>query len=93
MVAGDPGQGEQPAGLDVLATLVEGLRQQRGSLRAVAIVSDVRLTDSDAVRVDLDHRDGHAIAAFLPYATKRLRHGVEFGDLAAGPGSQQGWSA
>jgi len=93
MVAGDPGQGEQPASLDVLATLVSGLRDQRDSLRAVALVSDVRLADSDAVRVELEHRDGHAMAVLLPYKKKRLRRGMDFGDLTAGPGSQQVWSS
>jgi hypothetical protein len=93
MVAGDPGHGEQPASADVLSTLVAGLRNQRDDLRAVALVSDVRLGDSDAVRVELEHREGQAMAVFLPYKQKHLRRGVEFGDLAAGPGSQQVWSA
>ena len=93
MVAGEPGQGEQPASLDVLLTLVEGLRAERKSLRAVALISDVRLAESDAVRVELEHRDGHAIAVLLPYKKKRLRRGVDFGDLIATPGSQQVWSA
>jgi hypothetical protein len=92
MLAGDPGQGEQPASLDVLATLVEGLRLERASLRAVALVSDVRLSDTDAVRVELEHRDGHAMAVLLPYRRKRLRRGVEFDSLSAGPAPLQVWS-
>ena len=92
MIAGDPGQGEQPASASVLATLVDGLRRERASLRAVALVSDVRLADSDAVRVELEHRDGHTIAVVLPYKKKRLRRGVEYGDLNAGLGSAQVWS-
>jgi hypothetical protein len=39
MVAGDPGQGERPASVDVLATLVAGLRTERDALRAIALVS------------------------------------------------------
>ncbi|MFZ6002469.1 MAG: hypothetical protein ACOYXM_00915 [Actinomycetota bacterium] len=77
VVAGDPGGGEQPASLDVLATLIEGLRLEKDSLRAVALVSDVRLPESDAVRVELEHREGHALAVFLPYKKKRMRRGVE----------------
>jgi hypothetical protein len=93
MIAGDPGHGERPPSADVLSTLVAGLRSQRDDLRAAALVSDVRLADSDAVRVELEHRDGHAIAAFLPYKQKRLRRGIEFGDLSADSGSPQVWSA
>ena len=93
MLAGDPGQGEHPASLDVLATLVEGLRRERASLRAVAFVSDIRLSDSDAVRVELEHRDGHAMAVFLQYKTKRFRRVVEFGGLSAGPTSPRVWNA
>ena len=92
MVAGDPGRGEQPAILDVLATLVEGLRLQHTSLRAVAFVSDDRLSDTDAVRVELEHSDGHAMAVYLPYKTKRGRRVVEFGSLSAGPSSPRVWS-
>ena len=39
----------------------------------------------------LEHREGHAIAVLLAYKKKRLRRGVEFGDLAAAPGAQQVW--
>jgi len=92
MVAADPDSGEQPASLDVIATLVEGLQGERETLRAVAIVSDVRLTESDAVRVELEHREGHALAVYLPYKKKRMRRGVEFADMTAGPGEPQVWA-
>ena len=92
MVGADPGGGEQPASADVLATLTEGLREQRDGLRAVALVSDVRLSDSDAVRVELEHREGQALAVFLPYKRKRLRRGIEYADMTAGPGSPQVWT-
>lgn len=92
MVAADPGGGEQPASLDVLATLIGGLRAERDGLRAVALVSDVRLSDSDAVRVELEHREGQAMAVFLPYKKKRMRRGVEYSDMTAGPGVPQVWA-
>lgn len=57
LVAGDPGHGEHPNSADILQVLVEG---------AAAMVSDVRLSDSDAVRVEVEHEEGLAIAAFLP---------------------------
>src|SRR5690606_29817717 len=92
MVAADPGEGERPASLDVLRALAQGLRTQRDGLRAVALVSDVRLSETDAVRVELEHREGQALAVFLPYNKKRLRRGVEYSDLTAGPGEPQVWA-
>jgi hypothetical protein len=91
MLGGDPGKGAHPASADILMLLVEGLRQQRDSLRSVALVCDVRRAESDAVRVELEHREGTAIAVFLPYHRKRLRRELVFGDLAAGPSSRKVW--
>ena len=93
MVAGDPGAGERPASTAVLATLVEGLRRERDGLRAAALVADVRWSDGDAIRVELEHREGPAIAVLLPYEQKRFGRGVEFGNLTAGESSPQIWSA
>jgi hypothetical protein len=92
MVAADPGLGERPLSTDVLDTLVAGLREERDRLRAAGLVSDVRLQQSDAVRVELEHRDGHAIAVLLPYKTRRLRRGVEYGEMAAIAGVHQIWA-
>ena len=92
LIAGDPGEGEQPTRVAVLQVLVEGLRGERDTLRAAAVVSDVRQSDSDAVRVELEHEEGYAIVVFLPYQKKRLRRGVEYGQITAGPGDRQVWS-
>lgn len=92
MVAGDPGQGEHPRSQDVLRTIVEGLRRERDNLRAVALVADVRMADSDAVRVELEHSEGPTMAVLLPYTKKRLRRTVEFGNLAATAAAPSVWS-
>jgi len=92
MVAGDPGQGEQPLSSDVLSALVEGFRARRASIRAAALAADVRLPDGDAVRVELEHAEGQAIAVLLPYKKKRLGRGLEFQSLRAGTGSRQIWA-
>lgn len=92
LIAGDPGEGEQPTSVAVLQILVEGLRAERDTLRAAAVVSDVRLSDSDAVRVELEHEEGHAIVVLQPYQRKRLRRGIEYGQITAGPGDRQVWS-
>lgn len=75
LLAGEPGQ-EHPASAEVLALLVAGLRQRRADLRAIAICSDVRLPDKDAVRVELEHRDGHAMAVLMPCKKKRFGRGL-----------------
>jgi hypothetical protein len=93
MVAVDRGHGRPPTNSDLLVALVHRLRSERDSLRAVALVSDVHLAASDAIRVELEHREGHATAVFLPYTKKRLPRGVEFGDLEARLRTQQVWSA
>jgi len=92
LIAGDPGDGEHPLSTDVISLIVEGLRNERDTLRATAIVSDVRIAGSDAVRVECEHREGQAFAVFLPYTKKRLRRGVEYGELNAGPGDPQIWT-
>ena len=91
-VAGDPGEGDQPSSVAVLQTLVEGLREEADTNRAAAVVSDVRLSDSDAVRVELEHSEGQAIVVLLPYRTKRLRRGIEYGETRASQGERQIWS-
>ena len=92
MVVGDPGQGEDPQSQDVLGAIVEGLRREREELRAVALVADVRLAESDAVRVELEHSEGPTMAVLLPYKKRRIRKGVEFGDLSATEAAPAVWT-
>jgi hypothetical protein len=98
MLAGYGG-GEQPTSAAILETLVAGLRGDRETsgdretIRAAALVANVRAKDSDAVRVELEHRDGHAIIVLLPYQEKRFGRGIKYGSLTASPGSRQIWDA
>jgi hypothetical protein len=91
MVAGDPGTGEQPESGDVLATLTEKFSTEREAWRAVAIVADVRLADSDAIRVELEHSEGPVMAVLLPYKRSRLRRSLDYGDLVATTSSRRIW--
>ena len=91
MFAAEPGTGEQPLSTDVLQDLREGLRSERNALRAVALTSDVRVADSDAIRVELEHSEGIAISVFLRYH-QRNGSAVEYGALSADPGRAQIWA-
>jgi hypothetical protein len=91
MVAGDPGAGKHPESAAVLGALLEGLRSQSGELRAAALVADVRVDSSDAIRVEMEHRDGHAMTVLMPYKKKRLGRGIEYASLQAGAATRQVW--
>ena len=91
LIAADPDEGEQPDSMSALATLVEGLQVERDALRSTALVSDVRLAESDAIRVELEHLEGHSIVVLLPYRKKRLRRDIEYGTSSAEAGERQIW--
>lgn len=91
LLAGDLGQ-ERPASADVLSVLVERLRHERVDLRAVAVCSDVRLSDTAAIRVELEHRDGHAMTVLMPYKKRRLGRAVEYENLRGGTANKQVWT-
>jgi hypothetical protein len=92
LVAADPDRGEHPASGEVLSSLLDGFRRTREDLRAVAVCSDVRLPDADAVRVELEHRDGQAMTVLLPYKKKRFGRGVDYEDLRGGTTDKQVWT-
>ncbi len=92
LLAAASGRDDRPAGTAVLASVLDGIRQARAEYRAVAICSDVRLADSDAVRVELEHQEGQAMAVLLPYKKKRLGRGVEYGELRGGTADKQVWA-
>src|SRR5437588_12555442 len=52
MGSGDPGEGEHPMSTEVLELIYAGLRSERDSLRATAVVADVRhgSPPGDAIR-------------------------------------------
>ena len=84
---------EQPAALDVLDGLHEGARSERASIRAAAFVTDVHVPGKpgDAIRVDLEHAEGLAIAVLLPYSKRRSGRGIDYAPLRAAPGERHVW--
>jgi hypothetical protein len=89
LLGGDPGR---DAGTAALPMLLDGLRRDRADFRAVAICSHVRLPDSDAVRVNLEHREGQAVHFVVPYNNKQLSRGVEYGEPRRGTPFRQVWT-
>jgi hypothetical protein len=93
MVGADPGEGERPSSQAVLDLLYEGAVATREGMRAAAFATPVETPDGDAVRVEIEHRDGGlAIALLLPYRRKKLRKAIEFGQLAAAAGERHIWA-
>lgn len=84
---------EHPGSAQVLDACLVALADTRNTIRAGAIVADVRLPDlgSDAIQVDLEHIEGHALTVLLPYTKKRLRRGVDYGPLRAEAGTRRIW--
>jgi len=85
---------ERPTSADVVTACFGALTEKRTVIHAGAVVADVRVRDldSDAIQVDLEHADGHALTVLLPYAKKRLSKKVEFGQLRAQTGQRQIWT-
>ncbi len=92
--------GSAPEGAASLAlvargTLVDGLRKDRDSLKAVVLVEDVAVDalGSDAIRFSLEHRDGPAIAVFAPYSVGPWPwRKVSFGEGVTDEGERLVWT-
>jgi hypothetical protein len=85
---------DNPPAQPLLEQLYEGTRSQRSAIRAVAFVADVRLpgTSEDAIRVELEHRDGVAIAVVLPYRKRRSGRAIEYEALRGAAAQQRIWT-
>ena len=93
MVGSEPGLGDHPESQAVLDLLVEGARRRSGDIDAVAHVYDVRLeSGSDAVCVDLEHREGHALQIVTPYRIEAVGRGVETGQMSVSTGVRRVWT-
>lgn len=82
--AGETEMVTAPAGADdALGALISALTAQRFELRAAAVVAAAHFESigSDAVRVDLEHRDGAALTLVRPFARKKLRKTIKWGEM------------
>ena len=92
LLAADAIEGERPDSASIISMLLAEAQNKRGELRAVGICSDARATDSDAIKVDLDHSEGTALTVLLPYTQKRFGRGIEYSALQAGVATNQVWT-
>lgn len=84
--------GDRPASDDVIQACLAALNSKREQLQAAAVVADVRTPDGDAIRVDLEHHEGHALTILLPYSRKRFSKNLDYGPIRAQAGQQQIWA-
>lgn len=93
MIGAGAGLGDRSDSQAVLDALYEASRSRRDELDAVTYVCDVRLeSGSDAVCVDLEHSQGHALQIVTPYRTKRFGRGVETGGMLVSSGTRRIWA-
>lgn len=94
-VAIRPGKVARPRSKTIVDTLYQRLGAERETLRAVAVVADVLLTSNtspmDAIRIDVEHRDGVAIAVLVPYVKKGEHERPDFGEPRATYGERRLW--
>lgn len=93
LVSPDPAPAEDlPSSHDVLALLYEAATNSAQSLRAVAFVAAVRVADSDAIRVELEHRDGITMAVVIPYERDVATASITIGASRATANPARVWS-
>lgn len=92
MVAADLGSGEHPPSSQVLDAMYEGVRSERDVRRAAAFVADVRANGGDAIRVELEHREGAAVVVLVAYSRARFTKKLSLGEMSAGPGRVRTWN-
>ena len=91
-VASDPGPGPEPESRVLLERLVASVRGDSDDYRAVGFVALVLTRAGDAVRVELEHRDGGpALLLLRPCRVNRLRRRVAMGAVAGSFGSRLVW--
>lgn len=83
-------EGEHPEVADVLTDLWQVLTETREDLRAVGVVSNRVANGTDAVAVQLEHREGAAIEVSLPYQLAESEFSP--GQISAGEGVRRVWS-
>jgi hypothetical protein len=92
LLGADAMKDERPDSASIISMLLAEAQNKRDELRAVGICSDVRASDSDAIRLDLEHSEGAAMALLLPFTKKRFGRGIEYSALQAGVATNRVWT-
>lgn len=84
--------GETDAG-EAYGALCKALAANRENLRTVALVTDCRFPTAghDAIQVNLEHHEGVAVTAMVPYHRRRLARKPLYDDTAFQPTAKRIW--
>lgn len=91
VTATDPDLGDHPHPEQVLAGVYDAARATAAENRAAAFVTDVLVNGSDAVQVELEHRDGIALVVVVPYTPGTYKRFPKFGRLSVSQGESKVW--
>lgn len=91
MLAADPGLGDRPLPAAVLEAVHAAALSDADARRAVAVVADVWTLKGDALRVELEHREGPALVVLRPYRRARFTRRPTYAELTTGPGEHRVW--
>lgn len=82
-----------PDVIEVMKGIVDLFRDRRGSIRALAVGSDVQVPSeaTDAIEVRLEHREGLAITLLVPYQIDPLDDTYLYDEARAQPGDRLIW--
>jgi hypothetical protein len=90
--AADPVSRARPDPGQLLEALYEGAGSELDQLRAVAFAADVKVGRGDAVRVELEHREGVSLMVVVPYTRSRENGSVRYGRLRADAVPRRFWT-
>ena len=82
----------RPPPRHMLASVQRALAAKADDLRAVATITDFDIEGGDAIVIELEHRDGTALTARVPFARRRPAGPIVFGELEPHPGSPRLWT-
>ena len=87
-------QDDRPASADVREACFEALSSRRDEIRAGGVAADVEVREpvaGDAIQVELEHAEGHALAVLFPYSKPAGDGPLEYGELSAHAGERRIW--
>jgi len=87
----DPRLGQNPPARDVVRHVYGSARAAAFARRSIAVVQTGRSGGSDAMRIDMEHRDGQCVTVVVPYAISRFKKTYTRGTLVAGPCEPRVW--